>query len=355
MRPRRIRDLSWAEDGATREELPKDSVVAFVDLLIEGTVGGAGGGTPLDPALIANRIELLANGKPLYDVSGRELYYLNAALQGERVETALTDPAGSTTPFFLLLRLWLSDPVARQFKRSYLDLRNLESFSVNIDWASIAEIFSGGTQTLADERIRMYYGEVPERGGDVLVVNRKFSYVLSGSQIIEEWKERGATFRSSLVSLFDDSGDPIDTGLDSFGIRVDGKTPLVDELPYSYLRAATTFASGLDADEIPTGIAYVDLDEGSKGQPLQSLDGVNVELLLQGTQDYRVDIVRRQYMPLEAYLGGRARRRAMPVRGARGGEIRTRRGHNVHRPDAGTADGDRADRDPGAPGGGRLF
>lgn len=308
-RPRRIRDLTWVENGHTREELPKDSVLAYVDLLIEGTVGGAGGGTPLDAALIADRVELLANGKPLYDLTGRELYYLNASLQGERVETALTDPSGSTTPFFLLLRLWLSDPRARQFKRAYLDLRALENFSVNIDWGAITDIFSAGTQTLADERIRVFYGEVPERGGDVVVVNRRFQYVMSGSQIIEEWKERGATFRAALVSLFDDSGDPIDTGLTKVGIRVDGKTPLLDELPYSYLRAATTFATGLDADEIPTGIAYFDLDEGSRGAPLASLDGVNTELTLEGTQDFRVDIVRRQYMPIEAYLAGRPGRR----------------------------------------------
>ena len=309
MRPRRIRDLTFAENGATREELPKDSTVAFVDLLVTGTIAGAGGGTPLDAALLVERLELLANGKPLHDMTGRECYYLASALQGENIETAIADPNGGTVPLFFLLRLWLTDPKAKNPARAYLDLRMLENFSVNVNWASVAEIFAGGVQTLANLRLRVYYGEVPARGGDAVVVNRKFSYVLTGAQMIEEWKERGATLRAALLSLFDDSGDPIDAGITRLGLRVDGKTPLVDELPYEYLRAATTFHTGLSPAEIPTGLAYFDLDEGSRGSALQSLDGVNVELLLEGTADYRLDIIRRQYMGLEQYLGGRIGRR----------------------------------------------
>lgn len=309
MRPRRIRDLTFVENGATREELPKDSTLSFVDLLVTGDIAGAGGGTPLDAALLVDRLELLANGKPLLDMTGRECYYLDSALQGENIETAISDPNGGTVPLFFLLRLWLTDPKAKNPARAYLDLRLLENFSVNVNWASVAEIFAAGTQTLANLRLRVYYGEVPARGGDAVVVNRKFSYVLTGAQMIQEWKERGATLRAALLSLFDDSGDPIDTGITRLGLRVDGKTPLVDELPYEYLRAATTFHTGLSPAEIPTGLAYFDLDEGSRGSALQSLDGVNVELLLEGTADYRLDIIRRQYMGIEQYLGGRVGRR----------------------------------------------
>lgn len=323
----RVRDLSWAEDGSIREELPKDRTIDFFDVLITADITGVGGGTPLEAYNIVDRFELLANGKPLYDLSGLQLYNLNASLQGERYETLISDPSGGTTQLSLLLRIWMTDPTVKNTRRGELNLRDLEQYSVRISFNAVTDIFTGGTQALSNNRMRIYYNETPGIGGDVVTVNRTFEYVLTGARQIIEWKERSAVLKSMLFTLFDDSSPPAltDDGLDIVGLRVDGKDPIIDEVPYSYIRTGTTVMTGLDAAEIDTGVAYYDLDPGSKGLALQSLDGVNVEVQLQGTVDFLFQIVRREYLPLEVYLGGRGRSQAT------GGVIAARRGARTRR------------------------
>jgi hypothetical protein len=299
---RRIRDLAFVEGAVIREELPKDSTVEYIDLLVTGDIGGAGAGVPLNAARLLARCELQANGKPLYDMQGIELYRLNSALQGENIEQEIADPAGGVVPLFFLLRFWLTDPKGRNPQRADLNLRRLEQLSLAVTVGTVANIFTGGVQTLANLRARIFYGETLGRGGDAVVVNRAFEYVLTGARQIIEWKERGAVLKAMLVTLRNAGGVEVDNGLNVFGLRVDGKTSLIDELPFEYIRALTTFATGLDAAEIDAGVGYWDFDPDKRGRGLPTLDGVNTELELEGTVAFTVRIIRRQYVPLEAYL-----------------------------------------------------
>jgi hypothetical protein len=305
---RPVKDLAFAANSAWREELPKDGILEYIDVLVTGTVDTTG--TPTHVEDILHRCELQVNGKPMYDLTGRQLAFLDASLQGERIEEILTDPGAGTSDFAGLFRLWIADPTSRvQPERTLLNLKLLDALALHLEFGSGDDLFTAGAHALTNPRVRVYYGEASAnaRGGDILVVNRSFSYVLTGGRTINEWKEAGATLRAMLVELVDDTGAPIDTGLTEFGLNVDGKTPILDNLDFAYVRPLTTFDTGLSPAEIDVGQAYVDLDPGSKGKALQGLDGVTVNLVLTGTVDYVVNVVRRQYLPVENYLGGRGR------------------------------------------------
>jgi hypothetical protein len=305
---RLVHDETVLPGGRLIIELPKDATLDSVDVLVTAGIND-GGTTPwTEPGFAHNmlaELELTAGGNPIFDrLPGRSTFYLAACLMGERMEEIF--PVGAAADISTLYRLHLADPRGILPLSSAFNLRRLENFTLRLTAGVIADLaVPDGTPEYDDViRVRVFYNVAMGAGGNVVAVNKLFDYVLNGAEQIFDWREANATLRAMLIEQFT-AGSPVEGIIDTVGLTIDGTVKVLDTLPMELLRARTPDASQLDQDEVPVGLAYIDLDPRTHGDALASLDsrrGSNVQLNLTGTAASVARITRRQYVPLRKFL-----------------------------------------------------
>lgn len=150
-------------------DLPRNDVLRGLNLRLSAAiVQGAAPGTGLmfgNLSRLLSKLEILADGKDsIFNMSGAMLRVLNRFDNNtNQSETPLTSPAATGT-YVMSLHIPFYLPGGRRPLDCALDARKLSSLRLNVDWATIAALFSTpGTETLTSATLEIEaesYGDV---------------------------------------------------------------------------------------------------------------------------------------------------------------------------------------------------
>jgi len=138
----------------------------------------------------------------------------------------------------------------------------------------------------------------PQAGGNLVVYEISNAFTLTGMEQSFDWKEKGRTIRSFILTTQHSDGIYADDVIDKIILRLNGKTDVIREVPWQYLKAMTTLHSGLDKDEIPNGVVMYDFDAKRQGLPLLSPELAQIEFIPykeNGVTNPIVNVIRRAY------------------------------------------------------------
>lgn len=295
-------------------DMPLDATIKSIDLYIHGEVTIENTDIVLTPegylGLIQN-IRLDLNGKPIKDMTGYELHFLNGCMQGEIFHKTEPIVVAASEPFSFLLRIDLQDPRPRfNPARTLLNTREFRKIDLIMEIGANTHVkASGGTLTIDSINIDVYYNTVdlpgiPVPGGPTIIVERYDTYALDA--VIRNFKieEARKLIRGMVLNTQNATPAHDDAIINTINLQSNGVYDAMRILPWGYLKDLTTLHTGLSQTEIFTGFAYFDFDPKSEGDSLIRTGVDTLELEITRLAPGTLRTIMRKYTDKTLFVRG---------------------------------------------------
>lgn len=311
---RKVKSFAITESDENIQQLPADATLKAIDVVIKGTATFNTTLIEKHAESLLKQVQLRANGNTIKSMRGYSLYALDNCLQGERLykNVPLTD-TGIGKEFALIYRLWMQDPTGLFPNRTLFDTRPFkDNLDIKVATLTKAEMYTvPGTVTLTNMVCEIWYDDAeissrPQVGGSLFIQEYELDYPITGLSEIFDWKEKGRTIRSFLMTAIDNTGEYNDDVIDKIVLRLNGKVDYIREVDWEMLKYHTVLNTGLDKDEISIGTAFWDFDAKRQGLPLLTPEFAQIEFIPYretGATAPVITVVRRSIASIQALLG----------------------------------------------------
>lgn len=311
---RKVKTFAIIESDEIIQQLPADATLKAIDIVIKGTATFNTTLIEKHAESLLKQVQLRANGNTIKSMRGYSLYALDNCLQGEQLykHVPLTDTAIGKE-FALMYRLWMQDPTGLFPNRTLFDTRPFkDNLDIKVSTLTKAEMYTvPGTVTLTNMTCEIWYDDAeissrPQVGGALFIQEYELDYPVTAISETYDWKEKGRTIRSFLMTVLDNIGEYNDDVIDKIVLRLNGKVDYIREVDWEMLKYHTVLNTGLNKDEISVGTAFWDFDPKRQGLPLLTPEYSQIEFIPYretGATAPVITVVRRSIASIQALLG----------------------------------------------------